>query len=84
MILFGPLEVAHRFTYENSCRMHYKACLGPPVARNISPFVKHVFLQRSLGAITTVGHSVENYIEWGSHKTNRIDSKERYEGIMIS
>ena len=52
-------------------------------ARDMSIFVKHVFLQRPVGVMTMVEKSVKHYMEWWSQDTKRMNIGARYEHIMI-
>ena len=49
----------------------------------MSTFVKHVFLNRSFGVITTGAKSVETYVEWCFQNTKRTNVGSRYEHIVI-
>ena len=61
-----------------------KSCLETPWGRDMSIFVKHVFLRRSLGFTTTLEKSVADYVEWCFQNTKRMNVGSRYEHIMIS
>ena len=57
---------------------------GPPEARDMTTFVKRLFLlQRSFGVMTMVEKSIKNYIGWYTQNAKRMNVGSRYQHIMI-
>ena len=56
---------------------------GPLGFRDVSIFVKHKSLQKSVGIMNMAENSIENYIEWYSQNTKRMNVGSRVQHIMI-
>ena len=64
-------------------RMQSKITSGDLGARDVSIFVKHVCLWRSVVVVNKVGNSFKNYIEWCSQHAKRLHFGPLHEHIVI-
>ena len=71
MGVYEPWDVVPRITRKPLVECSKNDVWRPLGARDMSIFAKHVFLQRSLGVVTIVGNSVENYVGWCSAVKHR-------------
>ena len=56
---------------------------GPPGARDMTNFIKHVFLAKDVLGENHGKKITKHYIEWCSQSTTRFEVGPRYKDIMI-